>query len=168
MLKALLFSRYLKFLEYNMRNIFLEKSYIKRGGETIPKPFFLKKKNEDWAYLKMISLKFYKVCFDCMPSWGLSKYNEIKLPNTCFYLIRKRSGTSFPANISFCYIQLTDKISLSGCVYLWDIGQYGYCNCLLSRLWRHKFLNQIYISNQAVFSTCLKNILKTKRAFKIK
>ena len=26
-------------IEYNMRNIFLEKSYIKYGGETIPRPF---------------------------------------------------------------------------------------------------------------------------------
>ena len=26
-------------IEHNMRNIFLEKSYTKRGGETIPKPF---------------------------------------------------------------------------------------------------------------------------------
>ena len=26
-------------IEYNMRNIFLEKSYIKFGGETIPRPF---------------------------------------------------------------------------------------------------------------------------------
>ena len=25
--------------EYNMRNIFLEKSYTKCGGETIPRPF---------------------------------------------------------------------------------------------------------------------------------
>ena len=25
-----------KFVEYNMRNIFLEKSYTKYGGETIP------------------------------------------------------------------------------------------------------------------------------------
>ena len=29
-----------QFTEYNMRNIFLEKSYTKCGGETIPKPFF--------------------------------------------------------------------------------------------------------------------------------
>ena len=27
-------------IEYNMRNIFVEKSYAKCGGETIPKPFF--------------------------------------------------------------------------------------------------------------------------------
>ena len=26
-------------IEYNMRNIFLEKSYIKWGGETTPRPF---------------------------------------------------------------------------------------------------------------------------------
>ena len=26
-------------IEYNMRNIFLEKSYTKIGGETIPRPF---------------------------------------------------------------------------------------------------------------------------------
>ena len=30
--------------EYSMRNIFLEKSYTKCGGETIPRPF--SKKNE--------------------------------------------------------------------------------------------------------------------------
>ena len=27
-------------VEYNMRNIFLEKSYTKCGGETIPRPFY--------------------------------------------------------------------------------------------------------------------------------
>ena len=26
-------------IEYNMRNIFIEKPYIKCGGETIPRPF---------------------------------------------------------------------------------------------------------------------------------
>ena len=31
-------------IEYNIRNIFLEKSYAKLGGETIPKPFFKKSK----------------------------------------------------------------------------------------------------------------------------
>ena len=30
--------------EYNMRNIFVEKSYTKRGGETIPRPFSKKSK----------------------------------------------------------------------------------------------------------------------------
>ena len=27
-------------IEYDMRNIFLNKSYTKCGGETIPRPFF--------------------------------------------------------------------------------------------------------------------------------
>ena len=32
---------------YNIRNIFLEKSFIKCGGETIPRPFSKKIKIED-------------------------------------------------------------------------------------------------------------------------
>ena len=31
-------------IEYNLRNIFLEKSYRKCGGETIPRTFFKKSK----------------------------------------------------------------------------------------------------------------------------
>ena len=31
-------------IEYNMRNVFLEKSYTKCGGETIPRPFSKKSK----------------------------------------------------------------------------------------------------------------------------
>ena len=46
-----------------MRNIFLEKSYKKCGGENIPKPFSKKSK------LSMsLDQKFYTVCFYCMPS----------------------------------------------------------------------------------------------------
>ena len=29
-------------IEYNMRNIFIEKSYTKCAGETIPRPLFLR------------------------------------------------------------------------------------------------------------------------------
>ena len=53
-------------IEYNMRNIFLEKSYGKCGGETIPRPFF-----QNSAIMIFNSLKFYTVCFHCMPSRGL-------------------------------------------------------------------------------------------------
>ena len=31
--------KFSQFLEYNMRNIFFEKSYAKCGGATIPRPF---------------------------------------------------------------------------------------------------------------------------------
>ena len=48
-------TKFAQLTEYIMRNIFLEKSYAKFGGE----------------YLWINSLKFYAVCFYCMPSWGL-------------------------------------------------------------------------------------------------
>ena len=52
-------------IECSMRNIFLEKSYTKCGGETSPRPFSKK--------LKLTisldhSLKFYAVYFYCMAS----------------------------------------------------------------------------------------------------
>ena len=50
-------------IEYKMRNLFLEKSYKKCCGETIPRPFL---KNQNWACLWINSLKFYLVCFYCI------------------------------------------------------------------------------------------------------
>ena len=93
---------------YNMKNIFLEKSLIKCGKRPLskdplsPDPFL---KNQNWAYLWINSLKFYTFSFNCMPSWGLAKYIETKLQNTCFYLMlfflkKKRSGTNLPASFS--------------------------------------------------------------------
>ena len=70
-------------VECNMRNIFLEKSYTKCSGETVPGPFSKKSK---WAYLWINCLKFYTVCFYCMPSWGLGKGIEAKFQVTCFYI----------------------------------------------------------------------------------
>ena len=61
-----------------MRNIFVEKSYIKCDGETVPRPFSKK------AYLCIKSLKFYTVCFYHLPSLEISKYIETKLQTTCF------------------------------------------------------------------------------------
>ena len=45
-------------IEYNMRTIFLEKSYTKCDGETTSR----------LAYLWMNSLKFHAVCLYCKPS----------------------------------------------------------------------------------------------------
>ena len=42
-------------IAYNLRNIFLEKSYTKCGGETISRPFL---KNQNWAYLWINILEF--------------------------------------------------------------------------------------------------------------
>ena len=48
-------------IEYNMRNIFVEKSYSKCAREIIPRPLskiepYLK--NQNWAYLWINSAKF--------------------------------------------------------------------------------------------------------------
>ena len=55
-----------------------------------------------------------------------------------------------------CYILLNDQISFLVAFTSCDIGKYAYCNCLITRLWRHKFWNWPYLSNQAIFSTWLK------------
>ena len=49
----------------------------------VPGPFL---KSKYWSYLWINGLKFYKVYFYCIPSWGLLKYIETELQTTCFYL----------------------------------------------------------------------------------
>ena len=92
---------------------------------------------------------------------------------------KKSSGTSLPGSFSawflkqnICFIRLTDQISLSSCLYL--MRYLAICILkLLTRLWHHIW-NQPYLSNQAFFSTWPKiqdknlNILRTKKAFKVK
>ena len=53
-------------IEYDMKNLSLEKSYTDHAAD-IPfsHPFV---KNQNWAYLSINILKFYTVCFNCMPS----------------------------------------------------------------------------------------------------
>ena len=58
--------------EYNMSNIFIEKSYSKYDGVT-------KKTNK----IEHISEFVFIVC----PSRGLSKYIETKVLTICFYLV---------------------------------------------------------------------------------
>ena len=138
-------------IEYNMRNIFLEKSYMKCGGETIPR---LSPKKSKLSYLWINYLKFYTVWFYWMPSWGLSKYIETNLQTTCCYKAflknKNRSGISLPVSFSAWFLK--KNISLIIFYYLtkfhclvaftsWDNEQYVYCNCLFTRLWRHKFWN---------------------------
>ena len=63
-------------IEYNMRNIFHEKSFAKCGGETSPRPF-----PENWKLsisLDQQSKVLYSLLL-FMTGWGLSKYIETKL-----------------------------------------------------------------------------------------
>ena len=72
-------------IEYNMRNLFLVKSYTTCGRETIPRRF---SKNSKLSitldqYSKVVYILFFFAC----QRWGLSKVIETKLQTTCFYLI---------------------------------------------------------------------------------
>ena len=91
-------------VEYKMRNNFLEKSHAKCWRETSPRSFSGK---PNWAYLWINRLKFYRIRFYCMSSWGLSKYIDTNLQTNCRsgYSVSKRllkltSFKSFPLQLS--------------------------------------------------------------------
>ena len=120
-----------------------EKFYTKCRGDTILSPFSKKSK-----------LSIYLVSIVCQVEdyQNILKLSSRPLTFTSFEVFvksKKRSGTSFPA--SFSAWLLRKNIFLVTFYYLikfhclvaftlWDIAQYVYCNCLLTRLWRHKFL----------------------------
>ena len=83
---------------------------------------------------------------------------------------KKRPGTSLPVSFSAWFLKknislvIFHKLTKFHCLVAftsWNIEQYVYCNCLLTRLRRHKFWNQPYFSNQAVSSTWSKSQDKT-------
>ena len=81
-------------ITYKMKNIIFEKLYTKCGGEIVPDPFI---KNQNWAYLWINRLQFYKICFYCMSKSGLPKYIKSKVLTTSFYLtwsffLKKKRG----------------------------------------------------------------------------
>ena len=115
-----------------------------------PDPFL---KIQNWAYLWINILKFYIFCFYV---WQVDDYrNRFKLScrplaftsYKAFLKNKKGSGTRLSASFSAWF--LNKNISIVILCYLtkfqylvvftsWDIGQYVYCNCLLTRLWRQK------------------------------
>ena len=135
-------------IENTRASIFLEKSWTKLGGETIRSL-----KNKNWEYFWITILKFYKVCFHCIPSWGLTEYlSNRPLAFTSykvfFFLKKKKRRVGTNLSASFSALFLKKNISLGTFYYRtkfhsvvaftsWDIGQYVYC--LLTSLWRHKF-----------------------------
>ena len=141
-------------IEYNMKKKKKEKSHTQNAVEILfPDPFL---KNQSWPYLWINSQKFYTACFYCMPGWGLSKYIKLRcrplafISCKAFLKNKKRSRTSLPVsfsqsilkkNMSHLIFYYLTKFSCLVKFTLWDIGQYVYCNCLLTMLWRHKFRN---------------------------
>ena len=70
-------------MEYNVRNLFLEKSYTEYGGKTIPRPFSKKSKlslSQDQKSKFLYSLYLLYTKF-----WGLLKYIELKFQTTFYY-----------------------------------------------------------------------------------
>ena len=71
-------------IEYNMRNISVEKSYTKCAGETIPRPLHKKSK------LSISLDQYYKVLNSLFLLYAYLRaiqYSEYKLQTTRFYLI---------------------------------------------------------------------------------
>ena len=129
-------------------------------------------KNQNWAYLWINSLKVYIVYFYRMPSQGYR--NILKQSSRTKRALELVSQLhflhAFCKKLSFLLYSL-DWPNFIVWLPSWDIVHYVYFNYLLTRLWRHKFWNEPFISNQAVFSKWPKsqdknlNILRTKRAF---
>ena len=71
-------------IEHSMANTFLEKLNTKYGGKTLPRPF--SKKSKLSRSLDQQSEVLY-ICIYCIPSSGVSKYFESKIPIIYFYLI---------------------------------------------------------------------------------
>ena len=119
-----------QFINCNMRNIFLEKSYTRCGGETSPRPF-PEKKIEHIS--RSIVSNFIQFVFI---AWQVEGYRNI-LKLSCrplaftlfeaFLKYKKRSGTSHSARIIFeekyfwCYVISIDQISSSGLPLLCEI-----------------------------------------------
>ena len=109
-------------INYNMRNIFLNKSWRKCAGETIPRPLVQQP--------RVLYNLFY-----CMPKLRLSQYIKTKLQTTLklFWKIKRGLETSLPASFSAWFLKKNIPIVMF--YYLtnfhcllaftsWDIGQY--------------------------------------------
>ena len=136
-------------IEYNMRNIFLEKSHAKYSAETNLGPFYKTSK---------LSLSFdqqsellYLLYIQSESCQNISKLRCWPVAFTlfkAFLKIKKRSATNRPASFSALFL----KKNISHVIFYQVTkfhyltvftsrhnGQYVYCNQFLSILWRHKF-----------------------------
>ena len=124
-----------------------------------PSPFL---KNQNWAYLWINILKFYIFCFNCLSSWDYRKWLKLSCrpfaftSYKAFLKNKKRSGTSLPASFSAwvlkknIFVVIFHYLTKFQCLVVftsWNIGQYVYCNRLLTRLWRQKFWYEPYLPN---------------------
>ena len=139
-------------VEYNLRNIFLEKSYTDCGGETIPRSFFKKSKLsvslDQYSKVLYILLLLFGKLRTLKTDWNLAA-DHLHLPQRKLFLKnKKKSGTSLPVSFSAWFLKKNMSLVIFFYLYKfqclvaftsWNIGQYVYCNSLLIRLWCIKF-----------------------------
>ena len=144
-------------LEYNMRNSFCWKILPKIRWRIYSQTYFYKIEIEN------ISGSMAKVLYSSFLLCANLKSIEIKwnqaghhlhLPYIKLSPKKIRSGTSllnsfsasfWKKNISLVISYQLTKFHCLVAFNWWDIKQYVYCNCLLTRLWRHKSRNQPYL-----------------------
>ena len=111
--------------------------------------------NWNWTYLWTSSLKFYIVCLYVQVEgyWNILKLNCRPLAfiyhMQSLFKRQKSLGLvpqphflhDFWKKLFSCYILLPDQILLSVAFNSWNVGEYVYFKCFLTRLWRHKFWN---------------------------
>ena len=94
--------------------------------------------------LKIFFKTWHTIMTNCI------NFRLLSLRDAQFKFLRKRSGTSF--STKFCAYLLKKNVSHVAFYQVtkfhsliaftsWDIGQYVYYNCLLTRLWHHKIWN---------------------------
>ena len=88
-----------RLIEYNMRKVFLEKWYIKCGGETIPRPFCKKVKIEH------ISGSTVFITYEVEDNKIKLKLRCRALAFTLYKALKKRSGTSLPVLFSAWFLK---------------------------------------------------------------
>ena len=141
-------------IEYTKRNIFLLKLWKKWGRGTSSSQFFVflksfilgkRKWSEAWFHYISIALKLAynrKNLFKILHCWS----RDMRI----FDILGKGLGIVSPAHIVYDF---SKKIFLMLYFINWPnvivcfpllleiLGNILYCNCLLTRLWRHKFQN---------------------------
>ena len=142
-----------QFVEYNLRNIFLEKSYTDCGGETIPRSFFKKSKLsislDQYSKVLNILLLLLGNSRTIKIDWNLAA-DHLHLPQIKRFFKKTKRRLELVCLPHFLHGFWSKNISLVIFFYLtklqylvaftsWDIGRYVYCNSLLTRLWRNKF-----------------------------
>ena len=121
-------------IEFNRRNIFLQKSGRKWGRETSSRPLFMTLKQKVCSLVSITSIVLNLAynknkLYENLEYWSRDILNFDFLENGLEIVFPPHSVYGFSGNKLF--IAFTS----------WDIGQYVYCNCLFPRLRRYKFWN---------------------------